>query len=117
MNVAKVDKYGRHVESRKDDLKRFYRAKAKLEESEDEEADPMRGKGVESSSNSSSEEEEEEGEDAGELDLEQEENPLLPSSLLNQIQPQPKEEGEATHRLAVIGLDWDHIKVPHRLYY
>ena len=112
---AKVDRYGRplEAESERKRLKRKYEFDGEIDESgEDDEVvvrelkraeekayDPIRGIGLdEDDSSSSSSEDEEELEDDEEEDLDQ------------AAQGRDVPMGEASRRIAVVNLDWDHIR-------
>jgi len=111
INTAKVDRYGRKLDSsaKKKALERLYMP----EESEGEEDevvekelkkadaayDPARGGGFSSSSEDESEDEEDGG-----VEIEEPEFPNL------QTEQAGVEMGEVTSRIAVVNMDWDHVR-------
>lgn len=114
--TSKVDRYGRKLksDSKKKALQRLYQPEDEEEEevevedddvvkraleAADEQYDPARGGGF--SSSSESESEDEEGEDAVD-------NKASMQRLRDE--QQEVEQGEVTNRIAVVNLDWDHIK-------
>jgi hypothetical protein len=110
INTAKVDRYGRKLDSsaKKKALERLYMP----EESEGEEDevvekelkkaeayDPARGGGFSSSSEDESEDEEDGG-----VEIEEPEFPDL------QTEQAGVEMGEVSSRIAVVNMDWDHVR-------
>ena len=129
---AKVDRYGRKLKSdaKKRALERMYRQEGEDEDKEDDvevddddvvrrelekadsKYDPARGGGF-SSSESDSDSDEEDKEE-GEADKEEgheaaEPNPKSSMQRLRDAQSEV-ETGEVTKRIAIVNLDWDHIK-------
>ncbi|KAI1244238.1 hypothetical protein MGN70_014108 [Eutypa lata] len=123
---AKVDRYGRKLKSdnKKKALKRIYRAEDEDEDEEEEEAgvenddvvqrelqkadtkfDPARGGGF-SESESDSDSDEEEAEEEG---VEVEVDNSASMQRLRDAQADV-ETGDVTKRIAIVNLDWDHIK-------
>ncbi|KAI0132497.1 hypothetical protein BJ170DRAFT_250522 [Xylariales sp. AK1849] len=118
---AKVDRYGRKLEgdNKKKALKNLYEAEDEEDESEEDDGvvrkelqkadtkyDPARGGGF-SSSESDSESEDEENEDEGGGGAEVE-----ASGSMQRIRDAQAdvETGEISKRIAIVNLDWDHIK-------
>ncbi|KAH7031251.1 uncharacterized protein B0I36DRAFT_323516 [Microdochium trichocladiopsis] len=120
--TAKVDKYGRKLKSdnKKKALQRLYKDEDEDDESEQEvekddvvqrelekankSYDPARGGGFSSSeSESDSDEEEEEAAEEEEVDT---------SASVNRLRDAQAdvETGDVTRRIAIVNLDWDHIK-------
>ncbi|RKU48884.1 pre-rRNA-processing protein esf1 [Coniochaeta pulveracea] len=116
--TAKVDRYGRKIktDTKKKALQRLYEEEDKEEEVEvdedelvqrelreaDEKAyDPARGGGFSSSDDDESDEEEE---------VEVEEETSGPGLQRYRDEQASVEEGEVTNRIAIVNLDWDHIK-------
>ncbi|KAI1481874.1 hypothetical protein F4774DRAFT_372395 [Daldinia eschscholtzii] len=120
---AKVDKYGRKLKS--DNKKKALRNIYQTEDDEDVEVDedhvverelqkantkydPARGGGF-SSSESDSEDSDEEEEEQDEEDEEAQVNTSASMQRLRDAQADV-ETGEVTRRIAIVNLDWDHIK-------
>ncbi|KAK3935437.1 hypothetical protein QBC46DRAFT_51235 [Diplogelasinospora grovesii] len=128
VNTAKVDRYGRKLKSdtKKKALQRLYEDEDEDEDGEsegggaevdddeivrreleraDEKHDPARGGGFSSSESDSdsddSDEAEEEDAEGGET---------ADSGLRRFREAQAVEEGEVTNRIAIVNLDWDHIR-------
>jgi hypothetical protein len=126
--TAKVDRYGRKVksDSKKKALQRLYREEGDEEEEEDndievdadevvqrellkahEKYDPARGGGFSSSEDDSESEEEDEDsdEEEGGAQVDTEGDMQRFQDEQNEV-----EAGEVTNRIAIVNLDWDHVK-------
>lgn len=123
--TAKVDRYGRKLKSdnKKKALQRLYREEDEEDEDEDKEEeeeleidddavqrelraahakhDPARGGGFSSESESDSDSDEEDG--GAEVEAEGDMQRL-------QDEQADVEDGEVTNRIAIVNLDWDHVK-------
>ncbi|KAM7197250.1 hypothetical protein V8F33_005678 [Rhypophila sp. PSN 637] len=127
LSTAKVDRYGRKLktDSKKIALQKLYDKKGqqKKDEVEDESEidddeviqrelqaveakyDPARGGGFSSSESESDSDEEEEDEE-----LEDETNVETRPGIRLRKEEQSIETGEVTNRIAIVNIDWDHIK-------
>ena len=100
LTEPKVDKYGRPVSEtqEQDDLKRFYRLNddSDVEDEEPKKLDFARGEVLLESS-----------------DEEEEEKQQAETYANNNQEEEKKQEGPRTARLAIVNLDWDHVRAHH----
>ncbi|TFK41218.1 hypothetical protein BDQ12DRAFT_679099 [Crucibulum laeve] len=135
---ARVDKYGRPISSthEKDNLKRFYRLEG--DEGEDEEAGPRRPDFARGEIMLESSDEEDDDSDPGEIitigagpskpslvsrddddaeiDLDEDNFADLEAQAAAYAKEHPEEDadvGTRTRRLAIVNLDWDHVRASH----
>ncbi|CAK5284055.1 unnamed protein product, partial [Mycena citricolor] len=130
---SRVDKYGRRVSKKEqqEDLHRFYQLEK--EEAGPSAPDYARGEALLESSDEEEDEEEEEEEDSDsaghtsalpinltkdslEVDLDEDNFEDLDAQAAEYSKSHPQEsasEGKRSHRLAVVNLDWDHVRASH----
>jgi hypothetical protein len=116
--TAKVDRYGRKLktDSKKKALQRLYEEEDKeedvevdddelvqreLREAEEKNYDPARGGGFSSSDEDESDEE---------VEVEEDDDQSGPGMQRYRDQQADVPEGEVTNRIAIVNIDWDHIK-------